>query len=466
MPALRRYSRRTPEKSALYKIVYNFHEKLGQDWEAKFQHDFGLHRKIVKDTFKSYLNCGILSFGAARAYCSDCKHSELIAFSCKCRGVCPSCGAKRAVIFAQVLESEVLAPVPLRHIVWTLPKRIRVYFKYDRKLHDLIFESAWKTLVHFYGKLGTPGAVMSLQTSGEALNHQPHIHSIVADGYFDPSGNFQQITTPDTTAMERSFAFTLLTKLEGKGLLESDTVSSILEQQHTGFGVWAGEVVAPEDQSRRLFQARYIDRCPLSLENIKILQSGQIKYLHDSPVLGRDPMDPLLFLAKLSVHIPNKWEQIVRYYGWFSARTRGKRRKIEAQKLARQSDPTLRITFTQLELEPRRKPSGAWADCIKRIYEINPLLCPKCNSEMKIIAFIQDPNTIRNIMLSQNIPIQLMPPPITSPPHLEQTEIWTDIDFAQAEPTQIIQLETSENNSSEKLPAIITADELLEKSKS
>jgi anaerobic ribonucleoside-triphosphate reductase len=50
--------------------------------------------------FDEYLNCGILAHGTARVYCDDCKHSLLIAFSCKRRGVCPSCGAKRAVKFA------------------------------------------------------------------------------------------------------------------------------------------------------------------------------------------------------------------------------------------------------------------------------------------------------------------------------------------------------------------------------
>jgi hypothetical protein len=45
--------------------------------------------------------CAILAHGAARVHCDGCKHSLLIAFSCKRRGVCPSCGAKRAVKFAE-----------------------------------------------------------------------------------------------------------------------------------------------------------------------------------------------------------------------------------------------------------------------------------------------------------------------------------------------------------------------------
>ena len=294
-----------------------------QEWDSGFAEKFGSFRQIVKETFASYLDCGILSFGVARAYCDKCKHTTLIAFSCKTRGLCPSCCAKRAVIFAEVLEYEVLAPVPERHIVFLLPKRIRIFFKYDRKLHKLIFRSAIETINHYYGKYGTPGAVLALQTSGEALNHQPHIHGILADGYFDRDDNFIQVEAPSREGMQRHFAFTLLTKLEQLGLLESDEVNRILSQEHTGFQVWLGDVILPQDTARRLFLARYIDRAPVSLENIKILDNGLVKYFHDSQVLGKDPMDPLLFLAKLSVHIPNKWEQIVRYYGYYSARTRG-----------------------------------------------------------------------------------------------------------------------------------------------
>ncbi len=40
----------------------------------------------------------------------------------------------------------------------------------------------------------------------------------------------------------------------------------------------------------------------------------------------------------------------------------------------------------------------SWAACIKRIYEIDPLECPKCIAQMRIIAFIQDARSIKDIM--------------------------------------------------------------------
>ena len=98
---LQHYKRRTPETSPLYQIVYHSRDNLSVQWELRFQHQYGCLRDEVLKTLDEYLNCGILAHGAARVYCDDCKHSLLIAFSCKRRGVCSSCGAKRAVKFAE-----------------------------------------------------------------------------------------------------------------------------------------------------------------------------------------------------------------------------------------------------------------------------------------------------------------------------------------------------------------------------
>ena len=35
---------------------------------------------------------------------------------------------------------------------------------------------------------------------------------------------------------------------------------------------------------------------------------------------------------------------------------------------------------------------------IKKVYGVDPLICPKCQSEMKIVAVIQDPDEVRKIL--------------------------------------------------------------------
>ena len=128
---IKRYSARRPEESALYRLVYYYREQLEYSWEEQFSERYGVLRDEVLNSFDRYLNCGILRYGCALACCENeqCAHSMLIAFSCKRRGICPSCQAKRAVLFAENLHENVLFSHPHRHLVFSLPKRLRIYFK-------------------------------------------------------------------------------------------------------------------------------------------------------------------------------------------------------------------------------------------------------------------------------------------------------------------------------------------------
>jgi hypothetical protein len=62
--------------------------------------------------------------------------------------------------------------------------------------------------------------------------------------------------------------------------------------------------------------------------------------------------------------------------------------------------------------EPRSAPSSSWAACIKRVYEIDPLACPKCQAQMRIVAFMHDPVVIANITRSLGLPDFTAPPKI------------------------------------------------------
>ena len=50
--------------------------------------------QFVKDEFDAFLECGILAHEFLRLRCGDCGREKLVAFSCKRRGFCPSCGAR------------------------------------------------------------------------------------------------------------------------------------------------------------------------------------------------------------------------------------------------------------------------------------------------------------------------------------------------------------------------------------
>ena len=98
-----RYKRRSPESTLLYKVV--------QENLRSFQdlcHEEGKHLPAhVTKEFEAFLKCGVLAHGFLRFRCVDCKHERLVAFSCKKRGFCGSCGARRMAETAAHLTDNV-----------------------------------------------------------------------------------------------------------------------------------------------------------------------------------------------------------------------------------------------------------------------------------------------------------------------------------------------------------------------
>ena len=85
-------------------------------------------------------------------------------------------------------------------------------------------------------------------------------------------------------------------------------------------------------------------------------------------------------LAHLVTHVPGRYEQTVRYYGYYSNKSRGLRTKAETD------DDIPVIVKKEMSSQEWRQ---NWARLIQKIYEVDPLLCPKCQGEMRIIAFSQ-----------------------------------------------------------------------------
>ena len=84
--------------------------------------------QYVQQEFIDYLKCGRLEHGFLRVRCESCRHEKLVAFSCKRRGFCPSCGARRMVDSAALLVDEVLPKKPIRQWVLTVPFPLRFLF--------------------------------------------------------------------------------------------------------------------------------------------------------------------------------------------------------------------------------------------------------------------------------------------------------------------------------------------------
>ena len=74
--------------------------------------------RFVQDEFEAYLDCGILAKGFLCLTSDTCARDTLVAFSCKRRGICPSCGTRRIAETAAYLVDNAIPRAPVRQ--WVL----------------------------------------------------------------------------------------------------------------------------------------------------------------------------------------------------------------------------------------------------------------------------------------------------------------------------------------------------------
>jgi hypothetical protein len=115
---------------------------------------------------------------------------------------------------------------------------------------------------------------------------------------------------------------------------------------------------------------------------IEVTEAGKVIYKTEHNAVGRFPepgdeelaagpsrnfqvFDPLDFLAEVTQHIPNAGEHLIRYYGWYSNKSRGRRAK-------RSSSPQ-EATAAPPRPPTAREARKGWAALIKQVYdEQNP----------------------------------------------------------------------------------------------
>ena len=89
------YRPRHPERTVFYSVLFHYFELFLLEYENRFERHFGHLRPIIQEVIEKYLDCGNPKCGFARIRCPDCRAERLVMFSCKTRGFCPSCHAKR-----------------------------------------------------------------------------------------------------------------------------------------------------------------------------------------------------------------------------------------------------------------------------------------------------------------------------------------------------------------------------------
>lgn len=319
----------------------------------------------------------------------------------------PSCQAKRSAAFAEKLVEEILAPVPHRHYIFTIPKALRGLFQRDRRLLGLLSRCAYDAVKRCLGELFgrkdlRPGAVLSLQTFGSfAANFHPHVHALISDGVFTPAGEFLPLASLDTRAIEELFRRLVLARLHAAERLSESFLERLLAWSPSGFSVHAEQVAPADDRARLERLARYITRAPMRLDALELIEEDVVRVrTPPNPRSGETEcrLDLLDWVHAVVSQLPDARQHVVRYFGAYSCRGH----------MAPRPRPLTEPTMTAPDANEDAAPSGdppratparraSWARLIQRIFEVDPLLCG-CGATMKIVSVITDARVIDRIL--------------------------------------------------------------------
>jgi hypothetical protein len=102
--------------------------------------------RYVLEALRGYLRCGVLAHGFSRLHCDRCGHDLLVAFSCKQRSICPSCGVRRMDELGASLVDRVMPDVPYRQWVLSLPWDLRALCARCPAVLTAVSRALWRSL--------------------------------------------------------------------------------------------------------------------------------------------------------------------------------------------------------------------------------------------------------------------------------------------------------------------------------
>jgi hypothetical protein len=442
------YARHLPEETLLYQLVERYYPDLVAVREGAGR----ALPKYVQDEFAAYLKCGRLEHGFLRVRCEACHAEKLVAFSCKRRGFCPSCGARRMTDSAALLADDVLPPRPLRQWVLSLPFALRFLLATDAEALTQVLGIAYRVIsAHVLKKTGlarasgAAGAVTLIQRFGSALNLNIHFHMLVLDGAYlvgtEPPV-FRRMAPPgeaELQALVERLAERVGRALERRGVLVRDAESTYLElgptaggpiddllghsityrvavgpragqkvfslqtvpareegpregaAQYAGFSLHAGIGVEADQRGKLERLARYVSRPPVSVERLSLTVQGQVRYRLKTP--HRDGttdivLEPLDFIARLAALVPPPRVHLTRYHGVFAAHAA----------LRAAITPVGRGSKARSERPMPKHVALNWARRLKRVFGIEIEQCARCGGRLKVIASIEEAELIERIL--------------------------------------------------------------------
>ena len=279
-PSPRTYRPRTPQDTVLYDAVRTHldaflafaRERTGRELP-----------KYVVDAFRKVLACGDLSRGVSLVRCGRCRHSFVVGFTCKGRGLCPSCTTRRTTGTAATLCDRVLPELPYRQWVLTFPRPWRMLLAKDAKVLSALHRIAVEEIERAYlrstdngaasrGAQRRTGSVTFVQRFSGSLGLHVHLHVLFADGVFVREAD----GAPDSGVLRAP-------RFVAAPAPTHDTLCAVLERLHRRSERWLrrhGHLaeIADEDRSNEAPDPAPLDAC-LSLASAQ----GTLALVENTP---------------------------------------------------------------------------------------------------------------------------------------------------------------------------------------
>jgi hypothetical protein len=173
----------------------------------------------------------------------------------------------------------------------------------------------------------------------------------------------------------------------------------LLGWERSGFSVYGEQVVLWEETERLDRLLRYATRAPMAYGSVEETSEGKVRV--------RTPVDPrtgerdveleaVEWIHAVGRQVPDPRQHVVRYYGAYANRCRRQWRGRMGEAAGDDPEPP-RGDSEGVASRPGSR-SGSWARLLRRILEVDPLWCPRCGVEMKVVSVITEPTVVDGIL--------------------------------------------------------------------